>query len=475
MRSFRPQKKALSRAFAATLLALAASRLSAAETPASITRAQLEQVPVDSVADPNTIENALIFPDVKTGVFFPNAEILAGDPIAAWIIIKSLAKEPTRGIMADVDLGLTGEKPRVDGTARLQLLRDKNGKLEPLAELKGKIGRTSPRILLPPEGFFVNSGDVANLSQHPLDPGDYCLRFWAEGQRSESRFRIIARPSGAPAPAKRSALSAEKHDMMVLNWMGALQGRPVLKNNLFQWTARNGYMAVRSIEDFRLGIALGVGNGSATRHFSRVSDIPVQDDVVAISCKLKDGSSDKLQITLTPVWPGVGEAATAPATAPAIAATTAPATAPASAPAEAAVPQRRRPVPVAPIPANEYQLPGYPALYLLVENLGPPVGVHIISERQSGGSPIGTRFNVPIVIDAQLPAEWSSRLPFTGKIKLSVVFAAEQVKGGLEQEGDGYDPAAVANYGRSLKPITKRWTSIVKSTPVELTVKPTGQ
>ena len=56
-----------------------------------------------------------------------------------------------------------------------------------------------------------------------------------------------------------------------------------------------------------------------------------------------------------------------------------------------------------------------------------------------------SRFNAPIIIDAQLPPEWTARLGFTGKARMTVIVAADAVRPGVEQAGDGFDLNAYSN------------------------------
>jgi hypothetical protein len=435
----------------AACMALSIMPARAADVP-FMTRAELEKLPLVSVADPKVVEGALVFPDVRTGIHLPREQVPAGEPVPAWLIVKSLTSEPQRGIAADFDLGGVGEKARAGGTARLQLARLKDGgEAEVLGDLKGKVDANTTRALLPAQGFLVNAGDVRNLSKSPLSIGQYRLRFWAEGQRSEATFRIVAGTEGdAPTTRPRSDFAdLHQRDAAVLNWVGAFQGRPQARGGQMNWPLKNGYMALRSVEDLRLGMAMGVGDLPASRYYPRLADIPSQDEAVAITAKFVEGSTSKLQIKLTPL---AFAAATRPATGAATQAGTMAST--------------------APVTQAEVQLPAYPAIYLLVESLERPRGMRISSERQGGPNSIGNRFNLPYVIDAALPAEWTSRLNFTGKARLTVIFASEPIRGGAEQEGEGYDHQIPAQFNRGNRPITRRWTGVVRSAPLEFVIKP---
>jgi hypothetical protein len=418
-----------------------------AETP-YMTRAQLQKLSLVSVADPKGADNALVFPDVHTGIYLPQEEIAAGEPVPAWLIVRSVARDPQRGIPAGFDLGVSGEKPRVEGTARLQLARLKDGGGEEIiADLKDKVGRATKRVLLPGEGYLVNTGDVRNLSEKPLTPGQYRLRFWAEGQRSESTFRIVARAgtmAASTGPGRSELAGLAEHDAGVLHWIGAFQGRPQAKGGNMHWPLRNGYLAPRSLEDFRLGIAMGIGNLPESRYYARLQDIPAHDDAVAITAKFAPGSMSKLQITLTPV-----SRTTQPANA------TAPATGAAN--------------------SGDVMLPAYPAIYLLVESLERPTGVRINSERQGGPNSMANRFNVPYIIDAQLPPDWTSRLNFSGKARLTVFFASEPIRGGMENDAEGFDQAIPAQFNRGNRVTGHRWSGIVRAAPLEFEIKRAGR
>jgi hypothetical protein len=395
------------------------------------------------VADPKGIENALVFPDVKTGVYLPREEVAAGEPVTAWLIVRSLTRDPQRGIPADFDLGVTGDKPRVEGTARLQLARLKDGGGEEIVgDLKGKMaggGRSAKRVLLPGEGFFVNCGVARNLSEGPLSPGRYRLRFWAEGQRSEAMFNIVPRAGSVAAatrPGHGDFAELAHRDAGVLHWIGSFQGRPQPKGGNMHWPLRNGYLAPRSVEDFRLGLAMGIGNLPESRYYPRLEDVASQDDAVSIKAKFAAGSTNRLEITLTPVARTTQPAASAPAG------------------------------------SGEVLMPAYPAIYLLVESLGRPTGVRIQSERQGGPNSVANRFNVPYIIDAQLPAEWTSRLNFSGKARLTVFFASEPVRGGMENDGEGFEQAAPAQFNRGNRLAGRKWSGIVRAAPLEFVIKP---
>jgi len=147
-----------------------------------VTREELDKIPLESVMDPAPAAGSLVFPDSKIAVLPEAREFRAGEPVPVWLLIKSLAQQPERGFPMDVDLGLPGEKPRISGTARLQLLREKSPTdREVVADLKGDNARYARRLLVPPDGFCVNSGDVRNLTGGKLAAGDYRLVFWAEG------------------------------------------------------------------------------------------------------------------------------------------------------------------------------------------------------------------------------------------------------------------------------------------------------
>jgi hypothetical protein len=226
-------------------------------------------------------------------------------------------------------------------------------------------------------------------------------------------------------------------------------------------------MAMQTVEDFRAGLRLGVGSGAGTVYYSRLSEIPEKDAVVSIAAKFVAGTPDKLQITLTPLVPFLAEgkaaaaATTGPATAPVAA------TAPAVGNAKVERPARRRVV-EPPIDPRELQFPAYPAVYLLVENVGVPVRLNFSSEQQNQRMAGSVRFNAPIQMEAELPAQWNARLNFSGKARMSVIVAAEPVRPGLQQPY-GYVAPVEAARGREV--VGRRWVGILKSGAMEVELK----
>jgi hypothetical protein len=431
--------------------AAAAATAAATQATAWVTRGQLDKLEFHSVMDPPAGAGArpLVFPDLQTGVVFDKAEYAQGEPVRTMLVVHSMLASLTRAVRARADLGPEHGAAVVEGSARFELVRKKEGGGEEIvgdlkAATAGVNRLTQKSMVLKPGDYWVNMGDARNVAAAGkraaggnLAAGDYTLRFWVEGQRAEGSFRVRAgaepRAAGGAEQAADKGAADEVKQGMIFAMSGGWQTRKATpaaaKEEL--WPMESPYPSPRAWNDFEPALGLGIGEGATERYYARISEVPSGDDVVKIAAAFVGKGTSHLRVTLTPVNGG-----------------------------KAGGPAR--------------QIPRYPSVYLLVENLGQTARMRGFNDReyiQTGDSVMFTR---PIVIDITLPEQGGPNSYFQGKARVSVAVASDPVWYGPSEDAEDNGGQVLGN-GRVRAAPASRWTGIVKSAPMEVTLARPGE
>ncbi len=402
-----------------------------------VTRTDLEKIDLRSVADPPVGDGPMVFPDLQAAIQFAKPAFAVGEEVRAMLVVRSLMENLTRAVKARADLGAAGGTALVEGSARFQLARKKaEGGEEVLGELKAAAGGanrlTQKALVLKPGDFWVNMGDARNVARDArnLGPGEYVLRFWVDGQRAEGTFRITADP--APAEARKMAPAAAALNPaqgMVFAMSGGWQARRPTPAGAKEesWPMESPYPSPRNWNDFEPALGLGIGEGPRERYFARLSEVSATDDVVGITAQFVGRGSSHLKVTLTPQVKG-------------------------------------------------RQIPRYPSLYLLVENLGEATRLRGFNDREyiQTGDSVG--FSRPVVIDITLPEQGGPNTYFQGKARVSVVVASDPVWYGPSEDNEDNGGQVLGNgRPRAAAVAAARWTGMVKSAPMDVTLMKPGE
>jgi hypothetical protein len=399
-----------------------------------VTRAELEEIELRSVMDPPVREGPMVFPDLQAGVRLEKATFGVGEEVRAMLVVHSLMESRTRAVKARADLGPAGGTAVVEGSARFELARKKaEGGEEVVGEIKaaggGATRLTQKAMVIKPGDFWVNMGDVRNVAakRGALGPGEYVLRFWVDGQRAEGAFRIATEAGAGQAGAPMQASAAAPAQGMVFAMSGGWQARKAspagAKEEL--WPMESPYPSPRNWNDFEPALGLGIGEGAHERYFARLSEVPAKDEVVGIAAEFVGKGTRHLKVTLTPQ-------------------------------------------------AKGRQIPRYPSVYLLVENLGEATRLRGYNDREYVQTGDAVGFSKPVVIDIKLPEQGGPASYFQGKARVSVVVASDPVWYGPSEDSEDNGGQLLGN-GRRVATSAVRWMGMVKSAPMEVTLAKPGE
>ena len=173
------------------------------------------------------------------------------------------------------------------------------------------------------------------------------------------------------------------------------------------------YPSPRNWQDFEPALGLGIGSGASERYYARLSEVPATDEMVGIQAEFVGKGANHLKVTLTPQ-------------------------------------------------ARGKQIPRFPSVYLLVQNLGTKALVRGYNEREYNQTGTPVAFTRPVVIDITLPEQGGPNMYFQGKARVWVVVSSDPVWYG-PVEGQDEDGNMIAQ-GRAAG--ASRWTGVVRSAPL---------